>query len=111
MIRHNDRQKFNLRWKVENKGNWNKDNNNTPLYTKPLAYISFINRNNDKDEQIFIFSHDNILELITAYYMADIKSIKMINDNQSGDIKNFEKPFLNKVDDHIKFLKEITLLK
>jgi len=82
------------------KGNWNyKDKGFKPIYTKPIVEMVI-------DKETFVWKHDEILRLIKAYYLADIKAIEMIKKGVSGEINNYETPFLNKLRDFINNLEK-----
>ena len=99
-MKKNKTQNVDLTWKINPKGNWNrKFPGKNAVYTKPITQI-FI----DGDE--LIWKHDEILELIKAYHQADVDSIEMIKKGEAGEVKNYEKPLLEKIQDLIKNLKK-----
>jgi len=80
-----------LKWKINNAGNWHRSYVNLPsVNTKPIAQV-FI----DGDE--FVWKHDEILDLILAYYTADVEAIKMIKEGRAGNIKYMDTPLLEKI--------------
>ena len=93
-MKKNKTKEVTLTFNINRKGNWNRSNNSSPLYTKPITQI-FI----DGDE--FVWKHDEILKLIKAYYLADIQSIQMIKEGKAGEVKHFEKSLLEKIKEFI----------
>lgn len=84
-----------LTWKINPKGNWNRNNGLVkPVYTKPITQI-FI----DGDE--FVWKHEEILELIKAYHESDVKSIEMIKKGDSGEVTKAETTLLEKIKDFV----------
>lgn len=92
-------KQISINWGISYKGNWNyKFPQETKVYGKPIAVINI-------DGDKFVWKHEEIFELIKAYHKADIESIEKIISNQNtGIIKNYETPFIIKLE---KFLSEL----
>jgi len=72
-------------------GNWNyKDTGFKPVYTKPIVEMVL-------ESDTFVWEHEEILDLLRAYYDADLAAIEMIKTGESGEIKSFETPFIEKL--------------
>jgi len=94
----NKKDKFDVRWEIRNKGNWNfRNSNDISMNTKPIAVVFL-----DGDE--FVWQHNDIMELIRAYHQADKQSIHMIKTGNAGSVKSFETPLLDKI---LKFIREL----
>jgi len=74
-------------------GNWNRLGGKG-VYTKPIVEMEI-------EGDTFVWKHDEILELIRAYNTADLRAIEMIKKGESGEIKSFEAPFLEKLKNFI----------
>jgi len=100
MIKNKTKQ-IEVKFEIREQGNWNFRSNVHPaVNTKPIAIIHL-----DGDE--FVFRHDDILEIIKAYHIADKRSIEMIRDGKAGSVKIAELPLLDKIKNFIKDLKDL----
>ena len=99
-MRKNSKKNVDLNYEIKLTGNWNYKRENVPVNTKPIAVINI-----DGDE--FVWRHEEIFKLIKAYYLADSTAIEMILSGlDTGSIKNYETPFLVKLNQFIIELKK-----
>lgn len=81
-----------LSWEMSYKGNWNHKYPNLPYVSgKPIAIIDI---GGDK----LVWKHEEIFELIWAYFKADIEAIELIlSGKNTGKIQGYETPFMVKL--------------
>jgi len=95
----NQKKTIELEYKIMLTGNWNYQNQYTPIYTKPIGVIFL-------DEDKFVFRHKEILKLIKCYHDADITSVEMIKNKQAGAITKPETLFIDKIQYYIDNLRK-----
>ncbi|KKK85309.1 hypothetical protein LCGC14_2774580 [marine sediment metagenome] len=98
---------------IRKEGNWNmgKVNWKEGPRTKPIGFMRF--KLDEKDVEL-CWKHDEILDLIKHFHDIDVESIKMIinQDINTGDIENYESPFIEKIQKLLDELKkDIAFLK
>ena len=95
-VKTKTRKRIEFDCNVRNEGNWNyKRKLSKPVYTKPIGFISF-------EDIELVFSHEDLLRLLSIYLEADLVSIAMIKNGSSGNITSYEQPFNDKVLDWVK---------
>ena len=88
------RKKIELSFEIINKGNWNlKYPNEQPVYTKPMGIVYNNNGFN------YIYTHNDIINLIKFYCEVDKKAIQMIDDINinTGIVKQKERTLKTKI--------------
>ena len=91
MIRNFLKEK--IETEINERGNWNyKDQKKVKVFSKPIGQVWI-------GEDQHVFRHEEIFMIMDLYLEADVKSIEMIKDplTNTGEVKNFETPFLQKV--------------
>jgi len=99
MVMRNKEYRDTVETEIVYNGNWNRNNEETPVYTKAIAVVTI---KDIFDTNTFVFTHDEILEILDVHIKADLENIKMIKnkDINTGVITKIEKSLKEKIDEY-----------
>jgi len=89
----NERYKVNPKFYIVNKGNWNlKFPDEKPVYSKPIGVV-------DIDGNKYVWTHNELIDLIKFYCEIDRKAILMIESEivDTGIVQQKEITFKDKI--------------
>lgn len=93
---------YEINYLINRKGNWNHKMDNETCLGKPICCIY-----NDNPDEHFVLTHKDLLTLIDGYVMADMMSIALIKNNESGDVKFYEESLISKIRNRLLWLEKI----